>query len=421
MELDVWGIVDDTDAFEKIFGEYRTLNPFVKDIKYRKILVDDYKKDLIDALASGNGPDIFLIHNTWLPEFMDKVEPAPAELINEKSFRDTFPDVAENDFVVNGGVYALPLSIDSLALYYNRDLMNYEGITEPPRTWEEFNEDVKMLTKIGGQGEITQAGAAIGTAYNINRSTDILNALMAQSGSPLVKQNYRSIDFAQSGENAFTYYTQFANRSSSLYTWNPLMHYSLDAFYEGKVAMMINYSWHYETIKRKNAKLNFAIAPLPQSESGVKANYANYWAFVVSKNKPVLDSPNPQLRNTVRINESWELLKYLGMNNGGQFTVRNFISKTSKDFPLKEDPTKKYLDMTKKPAARVDLIEVQKQDPILSSFAYGNLLAKSWYQPNSAEFEKIMAEAINSVNYGQSTIYEAVKLMERRMEAFFTR
>lgn len=418
--LEMWGVVDDSDAFAGVFNDYKLINPFVSDIKYRKLLVDDYKRDLLDALASPNPPDIFVIRNTWLPEFKDKIQAAPPEIINEKLFRDTFPDVAETDLIADGGVYGMPLSIDSLALYYNKDLFNYEGIIAPPATWEEFNEDVKKLTKIGGQGEITQSGAAMGTAYNINRSTDILNALMAQNGVPTVDIAHRSLDFTSRGENAFTFYTQFANRSSALYSWNPLMHYSLDAFYEGKVAMMFNYSWHYDTIRRKNANLNFAVAPLPQMTGGAKANYANYWALVVSKNKVSLDSPDPKLRNTVRISEAWQFLKYLGVNNAKTFPITNFITGNIKEQPVAADAAKRYLDRTRKPAARIDIIEEQKADPVLSAFAVGNLVAKSWYQPNPDEMERIMAESINGVNYGQSSIYETVQLMERRMEAFFT-
>jgi len=87
------------------------------------------------------------------------------------------------------------------------------------------------------------------------------------------------------GENALTFYTQFADNSSPMYSWNIDSHYSLDAFSEGWAAMMLNYSWNIATIQAKSPNLNFSIAPLPQLEGNQTVNYANYWAFAVSKNK----------------------------------------------------------------------------------------------------------------------------------------
>lgn len=420
VNLEIWGAFDDSDAFSKIFAEYQDVNPFVTNFEYKKFLVDDYKQDLLDALASGKGPDIFLIHNTWLPEFKDKIEPAPVVLLNEAMYRKNFVDVAADDFVSEGKVYGVPLSVDSLALYYNKDLLNYEGISSPPQTWDEFNEQVKKLTKINNRGEIVQAGAALGTARNINRSTDILNALFLQNGTPTADSSGR-VSFGSSAENALRFYTQFADRTSLLYTWNPLMHYSVDAFSEGSAAMMINYSWQADAIKKKNARLNFTVAPLPQTSTdprAVKANYANYWVLAVSKNKIDLESPNPQQKNMVRIFEAWEFLKYLTTQNGGSFTITNAISNATKAIPLSSDPAKLYLEFTKKPAARRDIVEEQKNDAFLGAFAYGNLIAKSWYQPSSVEVERILAEAIESIYYGNDSTYHAIELIEQRVRAF---
>jgi len=197
------------------------------------------------------------------------------------------------------------------------------------------------------------------------------------------------------------------------------MHYSLDSFYEGTTAMMFNYSWHYETVKSKNAKLNFAVAPIPQFSGNPPLNYANYWSFAVTKNKIVTPDTRNQnfapVDNKVRIHEAWEFLKFLTLKNGSEFTVLNGISGGSKIFPLGIDPAKEYLKKTGKPAARRDIIEEQKSDPVLGPFAYGNLIARSWYQVEPEAIEGILAEAIGSVNKGGSTINDALNLASSRV------
>ena len=79
VRLEVWGLFDDSDVMAKAIAEYEKRNPRVKEIVYKKLTVDSYENDLMDALATGNGPDIFLIHNTWLPKHADKLAPAPVD------------------------------------------------------------------------------------------------------------------------------------------------------------------------------------------------------------------------------------------------------------------------------------------------------------------------------------------------------
>lgn len=418
-DLEMWGVFDDSDAYGSLFEEYRKINPFIKGLEYRKFTIDEYKQELLDALAAGTPPDIFYIQSTWLPQFQDKVEPVNPALLSEAEFRKNFVDVVANDTLIDGKIYGVPLSVDSLALYYNKDLFNYEAITAPPKTWTEFNEIVRRLVKKDSFGQITQAGASIGTAYNINRSSDIFQALLFQSGLDL-RSDEKKLFLGTQGDTVMDYYTQFARGNSELYTWNPRMHYSIDAFTEGTLGMMINYSWQYETIKRKNAKMNFAIVPLPQSETGVKANFSNYWILVVAKNKFDKESPDPQLKNKVRVHEAWQLIRYLTIAQDKKMTLRNGITGNAKIFSLPFDPTEEYLEKTKKPAARLDLIEKQKSDPILEPFVLGNLIARSWQQPKDAEeVEKIIAEAIDGVNIGKYSTQEAVRLIETRVGVLF--
>ncbi len=429
VSLEIWGPLGSNDAYAKIVSEYRKINPLVKEINYRKFTIDTYKKELIDALAAGQGPDIFLIQNNWLPYFKNKIEPAPEYLINEKQLRDNFVDVVVSDFLVDGKVYSVPLSVNSLALYWNKDLFNAEGITASPATWEEFQQDVGKLTKIDKFGNITQAGAALGTAYNINRSTDILGLLMMQKGAKMTDDRKTMAAFSQvisingksvnAGEEAMNFYTDFARSASPFYTWNTVMHYSTDSFSENNLAMMLNYSWHYETVKSKNSKLNFAVAPVPQFSGTPPLNYANYWSYVVAKNRPAVTNPQDKklapVDNNVRIHEAWQFLKFLTLQKSGQFTLINAISKGTKDFAVNFDPAKEYLGKTGEPAARRDIIEEQKNDPILGPFAYGNLIAKSWYETEPEAIEGNLAEAIDSVNRGGSTVSDALKLASARV------
>lgn len=428
VNLEVWGILDDSDAYGLILNDYRRINPNVKGITYRKLPIETYKADLINALAAGKGPDIFMIRNSWRGAFEDKTAPAPSTLISEQEYRTRLVDVVADDFIgADKKIYGVPLSVDSLALYYNKDLFNVAGITRPPETWDEVVTDVRMLSTIDQFGAITRSGIALGTGTNINRSPDILAALMMQSGSSINERltgNPISLTDEKS-RNAIDFYTQFSQVGSPVYSWNARQDYSLDAFYKGNLAMMVNYSWQYDTIKQKNAKLNIGVAPLPQFNKEAPINLANYWGYVVAKERPLSAAEEAQKnaagldagkQNVARTFEAWQFLKYLTLvGQDKKMNLFNAFSPATREVPLTNDPTKEYLAATHKPAARRDLIAEQKNDIVLSPFAYGNLIAKNWYQGDSEAVDGILIDTIDSVVRGEKSVPTALSTAASRI------
>jgi ABC-type glycerol-3-phosphate transport system substrate-binding protein len=439
VNIEIWGLFDDSDAFSKEIIEYKKRNPYVGEITYKKMPVDSYENDLLDAMATGKGPDIFLIHNSWLSRHKDKLAPAPENMVDgkpvpvvsAKQVQDVFPDVVTQDFVKDSKVYALPSSIDSLALYVNKDYLNQAGISRMPQTWLEFDDAVKKMTKIDSSG-IQISGAAMGASSDasvgegkINRATDILTLLMLQSGAEMVDDKGNMATFANfietspgkqysPGQMALEYYTKFSNRSFSEYCWNSLQHNSVDSFIEGKTAMMLNYSWLLPKIELKAPKLNLGIAPVPQNKDqqgkGLNIDFANYWGFAVSRNKitdsdsgvakPALSSTNDQ-----RIYEAWQFLRYLTMNPSySQGLPKKPVDSESAKF----DPAMEYATKQKKPAARRDLIEIQKNDPVFAPFAEGNLIARSWPQFDNLAVEKIFDEMIDDVALRNENSLDAI-------------
>jgi multiple sugar transport system substrate-binding protein len=390
--LEFWGVFDDSSAYQGVIKDFQTANPGVK-VFYKMIPYDEYETTLVNALAAGTGPDIFMIHHTWLAKHKDKMSPTPVKFSDKstismtaKSFSDQFVDVASFDLIDSGQIFALPLYVDSLALYYNKDLFNSAGITRPPQNWDEFNSDVELLTRFDSLGNVIQSGVAMGTARNINRSTDILMALMVQTGTKMNSDDKNEATFSQLvngdavGQRSLQYYTDFANPGVKTYCWNDSQHYSVDAFSEGKSAMMINYSHQAQAIRGKNPRLNFSIAPLPQVSDDDIKNYANYWAVGVAN-------------KSVSKEQAWKFIMAL----------------TSKD------GANKYLTVTNRPAARRDIIEAQKSDDNLGIFAVQSLTAKSWFQMDNKAVELIFADMIDDVNLKRKSLEDAIDNAESRV------
>lgn len=393
--LTFWQTFDDSDAYSEIIQKYQVLHPNIT-IEYKKFRYEEYENELLNAWAEDRGPDIFSIQNTWIKKYQTKLTPMPAEItmaymvetgtikkevvpqmqtnksLTIRDLKNNFVDVVSSDVVLDDGkIYGLPLSVDTLALYYNRDLLNSAGITNAPKYWnKEFQQIIKKLTKQDPKKGLVQSGVALGTSKNISRFSDILSVLMMQNGAIMTSGNqvtFNSIPPTMSGGynpglEALRFYTDFANPNKEVYCWNNDMPNSIEAFTSGSLAMFFGYSFNLDQIRAQAPKLNFGIAKLPQIEgNSVEINFANYWVNSVSKK-----SKYP--------NESWDFIQFL----------------------TKEENAKTYLEKTKKPTALKSLINTQKDDEYLGIFSEQVLSAKSWYHgKNINDAESAIGEMIN--------------------------
>ncbi len=306
-ELTAWGTTDDAVQFNTLVKSYQVLNPGVK-ISYEKKSLESYEEELIRAFASGKGPDIFALHNTWLAKYGDLLAPAPQELIPQADLKGTMVDVVARDFMAADALYGVPLAVDTLALYYNTDLFNSAGIVFPPNNWDEFVKDSRLLTKRKPNGDIAISGAAMGAGKNVSYSPDILALLMLQYGTSFINAA-GSVNFGALGgsgnmlnpaEAALDFYTSFAKPTNQNYSWFKGSAFtSEDLFAQNRVGMLFGYAGTRGDLIKKSPRLQFAVAPVPQVKNAVfNKNYAQYWGYGVYK-------------NTKNKQAAWEFLRYL--------------------------------------------------------------------------------------------------------------
>lgn len=385
--LRFWGIFDDSDVYQPIIEAYQKEHANVK-IEYRKFLWDDYESSLVNALAARRGPDIFMVHNSWLAKHADKLAPA-AKSISD-SYRKTFERSTSRDTMRDGNLYLLPLFIDNLALFYNRDLFAQEGLSNPPLTWKQFNEYARTLKRFSPDGMLTRAGAALGTSSrNINRASDILLFLFFQNGVQPLDLKNRTVPWKEDDEalerakDALSFYTSFADPSEEVYTWNEKQPYSIDAFFSGRVAMMLNYAYNIPVIKSKAPYLNFGVASLPTKETSGRGRVtiANYWGVGVSS-----ASDEPEV--------AWDFLQFLT---------------SQEQYPL-------YIAATGRLSSRYDVLEKQKADPLLRAFIDQSEFMVTPDEQDERKMQDILDEMITSVNAKRATPEQALRKAEDRLE-----
>lgn len=419
--LNYWRVWEGPDDFAELIGRYNAQHPYVN-INYRKLTYEEYENALVDALAEDRGPDIFSIQNTWVKKYQTKIAPMPETItmvypiekgtikkevipelrttrsISAADVRNAFIDTVYQDVVISAEgkqfIYGLPLSVDTMVMFFNKDLLNNAGIAELPPYWNrDFQEAIKKLTRQDARGEILQAGVALGGGDSIERSVDILATLMMQNGAVMMENN--SVMFNQvpnifrergynPGMEAVRFYTDFANPAKEVYSWNDDLENSLQQFINGRLAIFFGYAYNLPVIKAQAPRLNLGIQKFPQIEgASVEVNSANYWVETVSA-------------KSRHKNEAWNFVQFM---------------------TTQPDNAKIFLERTKKPTALRTLIPGQLEDDDLKVFASQLLTAKSWYRGRDViSAERALHEMIEAVVMNPDNLVEAVNLSASRIQ-----
>ena len=354
--LTIWGI-DDPVAFEAIKSSFSAENPGVQ-IVYTQILEKDYEEKLINALAAQQGPDVFFFRSDWMNRHGNKIIPAPRRLLSTEMFAELFPQVVVQDFVFNNQIYALPLYIDTLALYFNRNIFDHRSVAFPPNTWNGFQNTVT-------RGVTASFG---GTTPIVPQAGDIMNALFMQVNTNRLQEGLSMQISGEIGAVALNLYTSIKAPEVDAYT----------GFTNATIGMMIDYQSAQPLITALNPHLDFRVAPLPQLYLDSPIVPARYYGLAVSG-----QSLLPAL--------AWEFIFYTTTN---------------------PQVAGSYFTATGRPPALRSLINAIIDYPTYGVFASQALIARSWNMPASEDVFAIFNTMIQSVLKRSATVRDALTIAE---------
>lgn len=373
--LNYWTVFDDVDQLRQLAAQYTAIRPYVT-MNIRQVRVEEFEDLFVNALAEDVGPDIVSLHVRWLRKHQNKLSAMPASvqvanvttrgtiqtetvvtpqriaMPTPAAVRSNFVQTVANDVIIGGQIYGLPLAMDTLALYYNQDLLDKAGIPEAPSTWEQFLDAVRAATTFDAGGDIIQSGVALGGAENIQNAPDILAMLMMQNGIDM--QLGSNVAFAQGLERpavnhpaleALRFYTDFAQPTKEAYSWNEGLDNALDAFVRGNTVFYFGFAFDYPRITARAPQMNLSVIPVPQLDAVAPANVANYWVESVTKKSPNQD-------------EAWDFVRFI----------------------TSEQNIKSYTDTTQHPSPLRAHISAQAEDVILAPFVSQLLVAENWYR-----------------------------------------
>ncbi|MFG3040287.1 ABC transporter substrate-binding protein [Streptomyces sp. NPDC048330] len=368
-----WSAPAEVKAIEENVARFEKAHPNIK-VKVVGNINDD---KLGQALRAGgsNGPDVVSSFTTAnVGKFCSSGALADLKPFIEKSKLDldkTFPKVLQDYTQFEGKRCTLPLLSDAYGLFYNKDAFKAAGLDPeaPPKTWSQFTEVAKKLTKAKGD------------------SYERLGVMPTYLGYETVVSHYMSQwkhggYFAADGTSNIAKDPAFAEMMTyqkslveALGGFQRLDKYrtgfgdewgAKHPFQTGQVAMQLDGEWRLNFVKEAKVPFEVGVAPLPVADDELAEYGKGYLSGTIMGIAP----------QSTKQNAAWELVKYMTTDTDAVVSFANAIGNVPSTLDALKSPKlafdprfKTFLDIARHPASTTS-------DGAVNGSAYQDTLQK---------------------------------------------
>lgn len=322
------------------------------------------------AAAAGKGPDIWIWPHDRIGEWIEGGLLQP--VTPGKKVQADIDPLAWKAFTVGGKTWGYPMSIEAVALVYNKAL-----VPTPPKSFEEV---IALDKKLSASGK-----KAILWDYNNTYFTWPL--LAANGGYPFKQKADGTYDAKDTGVNnagALKGAELLSKMIKDGVMTKGANYAEMEAgLAQGKVAMMINGPWSWDNLKKAN--VNFGVAKIPTVAGKKAAPFVGVLGAMVTKATPNKDLAVEFLENHM-------------------LTVDG-LKKINDDVPLGTPANKAFFNELKNnPNIQATMASAQDGAPM----------------PNNKEmgrFWSSMASALQNMTEGRQSPKEAMDAAAKRIAA----
>lgn len=373
--LTIWGFEPDEKTIKLAIAEYQKTHPDVT-INFVKQSRLNYRSRVQTQIGSNQGPDILVMHNSWVPMLMktNALSASPASAFSLGDYISEFYPIAKDTLVYNNQIYGVSTGVDGLLLYYNEDIIKAAGVVVP-QDWAQFTAVAVRTTVPNPDGTIRTAGAAMGTTTNVDYWSEIVGLLFLQEpGASLEQPN------TPSGANVIKFYTDFVTDPTKK-VWDQNLANSTQMFADGNLTFYFGPSSRAAEIRALNPNLNFKVTKVPQLP-GKDIYWGSYWGWGVSGSSQYKD-------------QAWEFLQFLSSAPTEQMIYAQQVQQKG----------------IGEAYSRVDLKKQLEGDPVLGLVVTQAPNFKNWYLNSYTEDQGIndamidaYKQAVDGVVAGQNPL-----------------
>ena len=380
-EIVIWGTIPES-KMNKPLDDFNQENEKLFRIIYEEKNSESFNRELVNALASGKGPDIFIMPAESVVTDGDKTLPISYKTLPERDFKNQFIEAGEI-YLTRDGILALPFVVDPLVMYWNRDIFSAAGVSAQPKFWDEFLTMAPSMTLLDKASNIKRSTIAFGEVRNVTHAKDIVSMLILQTGNDIIERTdegmesviNRAVDITGSpAESAVRFFMEFSNPSKRTYSWNRGMPESKDTFSTGDLAVYFGLASELSDISLKNPHLNFDVAVVPQiRDSKLNLTSARVYGLSIAKNSTKADAAFRAAYLLVSAPFSGKLAEELGL-----------------------------------PSPRRDLLSGKPGSPKGEVFQRSAIIGKTWLDPDPEETYNIFKDMVEGISSGKLTPSDAL-------------
>lgn len=235
---------------------------------------EDAPNKFQQAAAAGKGPDIWIWPHDRVGEWLGAGLLQP--VTPSKKVQADIDPLGWKAFTVGGKTWGYPVSIEAVALVYNKDL-----VPTPPKTFEEV---IALDKKLSAQGK----KAILWDYTNTYFTWPLLGANGGYAFKAKADGTYDATDTGVANAGALKGAELLAQMVKDGVMPKGAAYADMDSgVNQGKVAMMINGPWSWDNLRK--SKINFGVAKIP-TVAGAKATpYVGVLGAMISKASPNRD------------------------------------------------------------------------------------------------------------------------------------
>lgn len=246
------------DVIQATADQFMEENPGVK-ITIETFSWGDFYTKWTTGLASGNVPDMSTALPGHVVEMMDAEALVTVDDLIDEIGRDRFSESALSEGKKDGSCYSLPLYSHAQVMWYRKDLLKEAGL-EVPKTWKEFAEAAKALTKNGVYGCSFPCGS------NDLMGTRFLNFYVRSGGGSLLTDDLKADLTSDLAIDGINYWLDIYKNCSPKDSVNYAVLDQATLFYQGKTAFDFNSGFQIGGVETNSPELSDQIdcAMLPK-------------------------------------------------------------------------------------------------------------------------------------------------------------
>ncbi len=207
---------------------------------------------VLQMASSHTLPDVLMLDNPDLQQFAQSgaLTPLGNYAISAKGYLKGV--VAASTY--KGKLYGLQPITNSIALFYNKDILTKAGVT-PPKTWAELRTDAKKLTSG------STYGLALSAPANYEGTWQFMPFMWSNGGD---ERNIATPQVAAALQLLVDLKSD-GSMSSSVVNWSQAD--VDDQFKAGNAAMMVNGPWQFPVLNGVSG-LHYGVVPVPVPNAG---------------------------------------------------------------------------------------------------------------------------------------------------------